>query len=133
MLSCDSLLNILFKSNLARLNLPHPEAVFEINFFRRNPVPCASHILSDELKLTTFSLQKFTLLHMNSTQENSVRQLHTPSFVSLRNTPFYSSVLPRILIPLNEGLASPTGRSLKRMAVSRPRDVLIAGSHSMTR
>ncbi|KJA23224.1 hypothetical protein HYPSUDRAFT_40027 [Hypholoma sublateritium FD-334 SS-4] len=26
-------------SNLARLNLPHPEAVFEINFFRRNPVP----------------------------------------------------------------------------------------------
>ncbi|KAF9465265.1 DHS-like NAD/FAD-binding domain-containing protein [Collybia nuda] len=27
------------QSNLARLNLPHPEAVFEINFFRRNPVP----------------------------------------------------------------------------------------------
>lgn len=26
-------------SNLARLNLPHPEAVFEISFFRRNPVP----------------------------------------------------------------------------------------------
>jgi len=26
-------------SNLARLNLPDPEAVFEINFFRRNPVP----------------------------------------------------------------------------------------------
>ncbi|TFK23057.1 Sir2 family histone deacetylase Hst2 [Coprinopsis marcescibilis] len=26
-------------SNLARLNLPHPEAVFEINFFRSNPVP----------------------------------------------------------------------------------------------
>ncbi|KAF9524270.1 DHS-like NAD/FAD-binding domain-containing protein [Crepidotus variabilis] len=26
-------------SNLQRLNLPHPEAVFEINFFRRNPVP----------------------------------------------------------------------------------------------
>ncbi|KAF5377917.1 hypothetical protein D9615_006694 [Tricholomella constricta] len=26
-------------SNLARLKLPHPEAVFEINFFRRNPVP----------------------------------------------------------------------------------------------
>ncbi|KAF9449111.1 NAD-dependent deacetylase sirtuin-2 [Macrolepiota fuliginosa MF-IS2] len=27
------------ESNLARLNLPHPEAVFEIGFFRRNPVP----------------------------------------------------------------------------------------------
>ncbi|KAG6868260.1 hypothetical protein C0993_005751 [Termitomyces sp. T159_Od127] len=26
-------------SNLARLKLPHPEAVFEIDFFRRNPVP----------------------------------------------------------------------------------------------
>ncbi|KAI0057778.1 NAD-dependent deacetylase sirtuin-2 [Artomyces pyxidatus] len=26
-------------ANLARLNLPYPEAVFEINFFRRNPKP----------------------------------------------------------------------------------------------
>lgn len=26
-------------SNLARLNLPHPEAVFEIHFFRENPEP----------------------------------------------------------------------------------------------
>ncbi|KAJ6584033.1 class I sirtuins SIR2 family protein [Mycena vulgaris] len=26
-------------ANLARLNLPYPEAVFEINFFRKNPVP----------------------------------------------------------------------------------------------
>ncbi|KAF9013132.1 DHS-like NAD/FAD-binding domain-containing protein [Cyathus striatus] len=26
-------------SNLARLNLPYPEAVFDIGFFRRNPVP----------------------------------------------------------------------------------------------
>ncbi|KAF5335310.1 hypothetical protein D9611_011658 [Ephemerocybe angulata] len=26
-------------SNLARLNLPHPEAVFDISFFRNNPVP----------------------------------------------------------------------------------------------
>ncbi|KDQ62703.1 hypothetical protein JAAARDRAFT_30602 [Jaapia argillacea MUCL 33604] len=26
-------------ANLARLNLPYPEAVFEINFFRRNPLP----------------------------------------------------------------------------------------------
>ncbi|KAG6815901.1 hypothetical protein H0H87_010380, partial [Tephrocybe sp. NHM501043] len=26
-------------SNLARLKLPHPEAVFEINFFRSNPIP----------------------------------------------------------------------------------------------
>ena len=32
------------QSNLARLNLPHPEAVFEIGFFRRNPVPCTSYL-----------------------------------------------------------------------------------------
>lgn len=28
------------QANLARLKLPYPEAVFEINFFRNNPVPC---------------------------------------------------------------------------------------------
>lgn len=33
------------QSNLARLNLPHPEAVFEIGFFRRNPVPCTSYFI----------------------------------------------------------------------------------------
>ena len=33
------------QSNLARLNLPHPEAVFEIGFFRRNPVPCMSYFI----------------------------------------------------------------------------------------
>ncbi len=26
-------------ANLARLNLPHPEAVFELSFFRNNPLP----------------------------------------------------------------------------------------------
>ncbi|PPR04729.1 hypothetical protein CVT26_012864 [Gymnopilus dilepis] len=31
--------NVFLMANLARLNLPYPEAVFEINFFRRNPVP----------------------------------------------------------------------------------------------
>lgn len=25
---------------MARLNLPYPEAVFQIDYFRRNPVPC---------------------------------------------------------------------------------------------
>ncbi|KAL4257627.1 NAD-dependent protein deacetylase [Pleurotus pulmonarius] len=29
----------IIRANLARLNLPYPEAVFEINFFRRNPTP----------------------------------------------------------------------------------------------
>jgi NAD-dependent SIR2 family protein deacetylase len=27
-------------ANLARLNLPFPEAVFELNYFRRNPKVC---------------------------------------------------------------------------------------------
>ncbi|EPQ50965.1 NAD-dependent deacetylase sirtuin-2 [Gloeophyllum trabeum ATCC 11539] len=34
-------------ANLARLNLPYPEAVFEINFFRRNPKPF--YMLAKEL------------------------------------------------------------------------------------
>ncbi|KAJ7143548.1 class I sirtuins SIR2 family protein [Mycena crocata] len=34
-------------ANLARLNLPYPEAVFEINFFRKNPMPF--YILANEL------------------------------------------------------------------------------------
>ncbi|KAG5219365.1 Sir2 histone deacetylase Hst [Salix suchowensis] len=39
--SCRLLvLNLYAQANLARLNLPYPEAVFEINFFRRNPTPC---------------------------------------------------------------------------------------------
>ncbi|KAF5317536.1 hypothetical protein D9619_013222 [Psilocybe cf. subviscida] len=33
------LMALTIKSNLARLNLPHPEAVFEIGFFQKNPVP----------------------------------------------------------------------------------------------
>lgn len=28
------------QANLARLNLPYPEAVFDIGFFKRNPRPC---------------------------------------------------------------------------------------------
>ncbi|PIL22458.1 hypothetical protein GSI_15146 [Ganoderma sinense ZZ0214-1] len=27
-------------SNLERLNLPYPEAVFEISYFAENPIPC---------------------------------------------------------------------------------------------
>ncbi|KAJ1335799.1 NAD+-dependent protein deacetylase sirtuin 2 [Microdochium nivale] len=34
-------------NNLARLNLPHPEAVFEIDFFRENPAPF--YVLAREL------------------------------------------------------------------------------------
>ena len=30
------------QANLARLNLPYPEAVFDIQYFRRNPNPCTS-------------------------------------------------------------------------------------------
>ncbi|KAI1779227.1 NAD-dependent deacetylase sirtuin-2 [Hypoxylon cercidicola] len=39
--------------NLARLNLPHPEAVFEIDFFRRNPAPF--YMLAKELYPGNFS------------------------------------------------------------------------------
>jgi len=34
--------NFRLQANLARLNLPYPEAVFDIGFFKRNPRPCKS-------------------------------------------------------------------------------------------
>ncbi|KXJ93862.1 DHS-like NAD/FAD-binding domain-containing protein [Microdochium bolleyi] len=40
-------------NNLARLNLPHPEAVFEIDFFRENPAPF--YVLARELYPGNFS------------------------------------------------------------------------------
>ena len=43
--SFDIFAHLESQSNLARLNLPHPEAVFEIGFFRKNPVPCTSYFL----------------------------------------------------------------------------------------
>ncbi|KAF8503005.1 hypothetical protein JB92DRAFT_2972398 [Gautieria morchelliformis] len=33
----------MIQANLARLNLPHPEAVFDICFFRANPLPFYPH------------------------------------------------------------------------------------------
>ncbi|KAF7987051.1 hypothetical protein HWV62_185 [Athelia sp. TMB] len=39
-------------ANLARLNLPFPEAVFEINFFRRNPIPF--YTLAKEMQPSQF-------------------------------------------------------------------------------
>lgn len=35
------------QANLARLNLPYPEAVFEISFFRENPKPCKTNVIGD--------------------------------------------------------------------------------------
>ncbi|KAI1080074.1 NAD-dependent deacetylase sirtuin-2 [Whalleya microplaca] len=62
--------------NLARLNLPYPEAVFEIDFFRRNPTPF--YFLAKELYPGNFQptiahvfvalLAKKGLLHMLFTQ-----------------------------------------------------------------
>ncbi|KAG6902620.1 hypothetical protein C0995_014226 [Termitomyces sp. Mi166 len=63
-------------SNLARLNLPRPEAVFEIRFFRSNPVPF--YTLAAELYPSSFRptpthsfiklLSMHNLLHMCFTQ-----------------------------------------------------------------
>ncbi|GLB38674.1 putative sirtuin family. Class I subfamily protein [Lyophyllum shimeji] len=63
-------------SNLARLNLPHPEAVFEISFFRWNPVPfytLAAELYPGNFRPTpthTFVklLHQHNLLHMCFTQ-----------------------------------------------------------------
>ena len=39
---CDLYVDLIgpLKSNLQRFDLPYPEAVFEINYFRENPRPC---------------------------------------------------------------------------------------------
>ncbi|KAG5350502.1 hypothetical protein C0989_010788 [Termitomyces sp. Mn162] len=63
-------------SNLAKLKLPRPEAVFEINFFRHNPVPfytLAAELYPDSFRPTpTHSFVKLlathNLLHMCFTQ-----------------------------------------------------------------
>ncbi|KAF7314631.1 NAD-dependent protein deacetylase [Mycena kentingensis (nom. inval.)] len=67
---------ILLQANLARLKLPYPEAVFEINFFRNNPVPF--YTLAHELYPGKFRptlthsfirlLAQRNLLHMCFTQ-----------------------------------------------------------------
>ncbi|KAJ7643792.1 Sir2 family histone deacetylase Hst2 [Roridomyces roridus] len=67
-------------ANLARLNLPYPEAVFEINFFRKNPVPF--YTLAQELYPGKFRptithsfirlLAKHGLLHTCFTQNIDV-------------------------------------------------------------
>ncbi|KAF8830956.1 hypothetical protein HHX47_DHR1000091 [Lentinula edodes] len=60
--------NIALMANLARLDLPYPEAVFEINFFRKNPVPCKCHLgLHDNVNpnsmLIWTALPVYTLAH----------------------------------------------------------------------
>ena len=55
-------LRSIWQSNLARLNLPHPEAVFEIGFFRRNPVPCTFHLFTD----TTLAQSIYIYLYIQS-------------------------------------------------------------------
>lgn len=65
------------QSNLARLNLPHPEAVFEIGFFRRNPVPCTSYIFwpgTTTCFLTHYNHQKSILWLTSYTLENFDQQ-----------------------------------------------------------
>ena len=63
------------QSNLARLNLPHPQAVFEIGFFRRNPVPCESfttpppHYLHPNIDTFLIVILSYKIKHSKNTLE----------------------------------------------------------------
>ncbi|KAF8843348.1 NAD-dependent deacetylase sirtuin-2 [Paxillus ammoniavirescens] len=59
-------------ANLARLNLPYPEAVFEMDFFRRNPVPF--YTLAKEIYPTRY---RPTLTHSFIKLLHSHGLLHT--------------------------------------------------------
>lgn len=73
---------MLVQSNLARLNLPHPEAVFEIGFFRRNPIPCTSHLFNKNYDTCSIHIfQVYTLAH--ELYPGKFRPTITHSFVRL--------------------------------------------------
>ncbi|KAL4064157.1 DHS-like NAD/FAD-binding domain-containing protein [Scleroderma yunnanense] len=64
--------NVFLMANLARLNLPYPEAVFQIDFFRANPVPF--YTLAKELYPGRFAP---TLTHTFISLLNTHSLLHT--------------------------------------------------------
>ena len=47
--------------NLARLNLPYPEAVFDMDFFRRNPEPCTPPSFYTRFSLLTLDPAVYSL------------------------------------------------------------------------
>ncbi|KAI0464475.1 Sir2 histone deacetylase Hst2 [Komagataella kurtzmanii] len=67
--------------NLARLNLPHPEAVFEINYFRENPH--AFYTLADELYPGRFLPTKFHFLIRLLQDKKLLRRAYTQNIDAL--------------------------------------------------
>ncbi|KAE9390462.1 NAD-dependent deacetylase sirtuin-2 [Gymnopus androsaceus JB14] len=117
-------------ANLARLNLPYPEAVFEINFFSSNPVPF--YTLANELYPGKFRptlthafirlLSEHSLLSMCFTQnidtlerrvgvpENKIVEAHG-SFASQRcikcGTPFDSAKIKEMVLNFSKDKVVP--------------------------
>ncbi|KAJ3574742.1 hypothetical protein NPX13_g4264 [Xylaria arbuscula] len=70
--------------NLARLNLPHPEAVFEIDFFRNNPRPF--YVLAKELYPGNFHPTISHAFVALLAQKNLLRMLFTQNIDCLERT-----------------------------------------------
>lgn len=68
-------------SNLARLNLPYPEAVFDIDYFRENPK--AFYTLADELYPGKFMPTKFHFLQKIFQDKKLLHRIYTQNIDTL--------------------------------------------------
>ena len=68
-------------SNLARLNLPYPEAVFDIDYFRENPK--AFYTLADELFPGRFMPTKFHFLQKLFQDKKLLHRIYTQNIDTL--------------------------------------------------
>ncbi|CAI4053571.1 hypothetical protein SKDZ_16G2510 [Saccharomyces kudriavzevii ZP591] len=67
--------------NLARLNLPYPEAVFDVDFFQSDPLPF--YTLAKELYPGTFKPSKFHHLLRLFQDKNLLRRVYTQNIDTL--------------------------------------------------
>ncbi|KAI1362507.1 DHS-like NAD/FAD-binding domain-containing protein [Xylaria arbuscula] len=87
--------------NLARLNLPHPEAVFEIDFFRNNPRPF--YVLAKELYPGNFHPSISHAFVALLAQKNLLRMLFTQNIDCLERT---AGVPPELIVEAHGSFAT---------------------------
>ncbi|KAI2472227.1 NAD-dependent deacetylase sirtuin-2 [Annulohypoxylon bovei var. microspora] len=87
--------------NLSRFNLPHPEAVFEIDFFRRNPAPF--YLLAKELYPGNFSPTISHVFIALLAKKGLLRMLFTQNIDCLERT---AGVPPNKIVEAHGSFAS---------------------------
>ncbi|KAI1277281.1 DHS-like NAD/FAD-binding domain-containing protein [Xylaria sp. FL0933] len=87
--------------NLARLNLPHPEAVFEIEFFRNNPRPF--YVLAKELYPGSFHPTISHAFVALLAKRNLLRMLFTQNIDCLERT---AGVPPELIVEAHGSFAT---------------------------